>query len=283
MSLYLAYDGSINGDWVARYAISIVRHLPDRRLHIVHVRSGEIADKLLMRKLRGVKQDGAAAGVSVSIEMVPMQGSVFATLAAAIPDGSEVFLMCGTRVRGGRHGYLSGTVAEKLLARRTSNVVAMRVVHPGLLGVAHIVLLAITGARPPFDSVLPFLDLMVPEVKSLHILNAFKLRRAAQTHLTHRRLSKLRAEGLVQARSVERTIMERTGLTDTMIDSTVRVTDDWVMETLILASRHKSQLICLSVPPPSFRDALPFANPIERMLRDAPCDVALVSPARGLN
>ena len=283
MSLYLAYDGSINGDWVARYAICIARHLPDRRLHIVHVRTGEIADKLLERKLRGVKQDGDAAGVSVGIDMVPVQGSVFATLAAAIPAGSGAFLMCGTRVRGSRHGYLSGTVAEKLLARRTSNVVVMRVVHPGLLGVAHIVLLAIAGARAPFDSALPFLDLIVPEVKRLHILNAFKLRRAAQRHLTHRRLSKLRAEGLVQARSVERTIMERTGLTDTMIDSSVRVTDDWVMETLVLASRHKSQLICLSVPPPSFRDALPFGNPIERMLRDAPCDVALVSPARRLN
>jgi hypothetical protein len=93
----------------------------------------------------------------------------------------------------------------------------------------------------------------------------------------------LRADGLVQARDVEQAVKQRTGLTDSMIDSSVRVTDDWVVETLILASRHKSQLICLQVPPRSFKHALPLANPIERMLRDAPCDVALLSKAGGLD
>ncbi len=283
MSLYLSHDGSINADWVARYAVCLARHRPDRRLHVVHVKTGEIPDDLLDRKLKGLEQDARAAGVTVDVETVPVRGTVVATLAATIPEASDVFVMCGTRVRGGRNGYLSGTVAEKLLARRATNVMAIRVVQPGLLGVAHSLLLAVVDARPPFRSALPFLDLMIPEVKHVHILNARKLGRASYRHLTPRRLSKLRAEGLVQARDVEQAVKERTGLTEAMINSSVRLTDDWVMETLILASRHKSQLICLQVPPRSFKDALPLANPIERMLRDAPCDVALLSKAGGTN
>lgn len=283
MSIHLSYDGSINADWVARYAVCLAQHQPERRLHVVHVQTGELPNDLLERKLKGLEQDGRAAGVAVGIDTVPVRGTVAATLAAAIPEGSDVFVMCGTRVRGGRHGYLSGTVAEKLLARRASNVIALRVMHPGLLGVAHSILLAIIGARPPFRSALPFLDLMIPEVKRLHVLNAFTLGRMTYRHLTLRRLSKLRAAGFVQARDVEQALLARTGLTDSMIDSSVRVTDDWVMETLILASRHKSQLICLQIPPRSFKDALPLANPIERMLRDAPCDVALFGKAEGID
>ena len=37
-----------------------------------------------------------------------------------------------------------------------------------------------------------------------------------------------------------------------------------------------------AAPPRSFADALPLANPIERLLRDAPCDVALFSKAEGV-
>ncbi len=282
MPLYLAYDGSINADWVARYAVCLARHRPGRRLHVVHVRTGEVSDTVLRRKLESVERDGRAEDVAVDVETVPVRGTVVATLAEKIPAGRDVFVMCGTRVRGGRRGYLSGTVAEKLLARHATNVMAIRVVHPGLLGVAHAILVAFIGVRPPFRSALPFLDLMTPEVRRLHILNAFSLPRIAYLHLTHRRLSKLRADGLVQARDVEQAVMETTGLTDAMVDSSVRVTDDWVMETLILASRHKSQLICLRAPPRSFTDALPLANPIERLLRDAPCDVALFSKAEGV-
>lgn len=283
MSIHLCYDGSINADWVTRYAVCFARHQPDRRLRVVHVETGELPSDLLKRKLKGLEKDARAAGVTVGIDTVPVRGTVAATLATAIPEGPDVFVICGTRARGGRHGFLSGTVTEKLLTRQASNVMAMRVVQPGLLGVAHSILLTVTDIRTFWGSALPFLDLMVPEVKRVHILNAVKVRRLTYRHMTQRRLSKLRAKGFAEAREAERTVMEKTGLTDPTIDSSVRVTDDWVMETIILASRHKSQLICLQVPRRSLKDRLPFANPIERMLRDTPCDVALFSKAEGLD
>ena len=182
--------------------------------------------------------------------------------------------MCGTRVRGGRRGYLSGTVAEKLLARHATNVMAIRVVHPGLLGVAHAILVAFIGVRPPFRSALPFLDLITPEVRRLHILNAFSLPRIAYRHLTHRRLSKLRADGLAQARDVEQAVMETIGLTDTMVDSSVRMTDDWA------GNPHPRQSPQVAADLPggvAFLHRRPGCSrqSDRAAAADAPCDVAL--------
>ncbi len=39
--IQLAYDASINGDWVAWYAINLARNAPERTLHVIHIETPE--------------------------------------------------------------------------------------------------------------------------------------------------------------------------------------------------------------------------------------------------
>lgn len=113
--IVLAYDGSIHGDWVARYAMRLAAQQPDRTLTLVHVRTHEVEAEALDDKLRHIETECAVLGVRPEVDVAPPQGSVFVTLAACIPAGAGTFVVCGARLRGGRGGYLSGTVSERLL------------------------------------------------------------------------------------------------------------------------------------------------------------------------
>ena len=56
------------------------------------------------------------------------------------------------------------------------------------------------------------------------------------------------------------------------LDSSVVVSDDAPREILLRASRRRSRLICLGAPE---RSLAPQGDPVERILRDTPSDVAV--------
>ena len=49
--LHFAYDGSIHGDWVARYAMRMATRLPEPRLQVLHIRDGQRSDSVLEKGL----------------------------------------------------------------------------------------------------------------------------------------------------------------------------------------------------------------------------------------
>ena len=275
MSLYLAYDGSINGDWVARYAICLAAHQPLRHLYVIHVDTGEFTADRLRAKLDRIEEECRAAEVAIEVDTIPVRRSVEASLADTVPPGPDSLLVCGTRLRSGRRGYLSGTISEKLLVQHRSNVVAVRVVQPGLLGAPHDVLLPLPGRPAESPAILTFVQWLAPGIGRLHILRTIQVGHGTFKRLTPQQLSKFRRNGFLTAQDMENRLIEKTALTDRMIDAGVRVTDDWARDTIIYASRHKSQLIFLEAPLPTTTARLFRADPIERLLADAPCDVAL--------
>lgn len=275
MSLYLAYDGSINGDWVARYAICLAAHQPLRRLYVIHVDTGEFTGNWLRAKLDRIEEECRAAEVTIDVDTIPVPRSVEASLADTVPPGPDSLLICGTRLRSGRRGYLSGTISEKLLVRHRSNVVAIRVVQPGLLGAPHNVLLPLLGRPTESPAILTLVQQLAPGIRRINILQTIQVGHGAFRRLTPQQLSKFRRDGFLSAQDIENRLIEKTVLTDRMIDAGVRVTDDWVRDTIIHASRHKSQIICLEAPLPAPTTRLFRGDPIERLLADAPCDVAL--------
>jgi hypothetical protein len=281
MSLHLAYDGSINGDWVARYAIRLAALRPPRQLRAIHVETGEPTGDRLRAKLRRIEEECRAAEVALRVDTIPIGHNgptghtVYDTLVEAVPPGPDSLLVCGMRLRRGRRGHLAGTISEKLIGRHRSSVVAVRVVQPGLLGAPHDVLLAVLGPPAASPAPLALVRWLAPEIRRLHILRAIKIGRAAFRALTPRRLARFRRDGLREALDIEKRLIEETGLDDRMIDAGVRVTDDWVRDVIIHASRHKSQLICAEAPRSAPVARLFGADPIERLLADAPCDVAL--------
>jgi nucleotide-binding universal stress UspA family protein len=275
MAVYLAYDGSINGDWIARYAIRLAAHTPERWLGVLYAEDVSVATPELAESFEALAADAEAAGVDASCEVVPARGGVFRGLLERVPEGPDTVLVCGLRVRGGRRGYLSGTISEQLLASSRFQTVAIRVVQPGLLGMAREVLVPVKADPRGFHDGLPVLKLLAPDIARIHLLHVMTLGTGAYRRLSSSDAGRLRAEGLEYAHRIEAEIAEATPLRLDEVDPLVRVSDDWVKEIVIQAGRLRTGLIYMEAPRASLNRLFSFGDPVEELLRDTPCDVAL--------
>jgi len=289
--IYLAYDGSINGDWIAGYAITLAIHDPARRLVILHVATGEFPLDEARAKIEGIERRAIAAGVVVDVAVVPSSGDVFHDLLARIKNGSDVAVVCGaranprahqlmrpfrgTRVRGGGRGYLDGTVSERLLDHRRFDVAAIRVVQPGLLGAPRRFLFPVAGDLAGLRAGMNLLGRFGPIADYVHLLHVVMVKRVVFRRLRETDAAKLRARGWRYLDGVELELAARTGLGADKIGADVVVSDDWAHETIIAASRHKSQLILLEASRRHLAGGFFWGDPVEVALRDAPCDVAV--------
>ncbi len=57
MSVCLAYDGSVNGDWVARYVVKQFAGHLERRLGVSHVETTELVIAELAHNFAGIRLD----------------------------------------------------------------------------------------------------------------------------------------------------------------------------------------------------------------------------------
>ncbi len=207
--LSFAYDGSINGDWVSHYATRLAAHHPEKILHLIHVRDGMISQVELREKLDRIRSECERLGVELLSCVEPLAGSVFQSIRSAVETGPDNYLICGTRARARSRGLLSGTVSERLLRLGHCNVLAVRVLQPGLLGCPRRLLLPVSGHPRGFRSGLPFLTLFPPDIVQMHILFVRRVARWRFRMLTREGTDELRKPGEAYCERVEREIGEQ--------------------------------------------------------------------------
>lgn len=273
--LFFAYDGSINGDWVSHYAAQLAAGHPEGKLHLIHVRDGQTDDAVLAEKLQWMRGECARVGVELVPRMLDRAGRVFDAIRAVVPEGREHHLVCGTRLREQQRGLLSGTVSEQLLRSGHCNVLAVRVVQPGLLGLPRHLLLPVSGHPRGFRSGLPFLRLFSPNVSRLHILLVVRVSRWRFSRMSHESIERRRLPGQAYCKQVEQEISNQLGLGARVVDAQVVVSDDVPKEIVIAANRTKSRLIYMGASERNLTERFFYGNPVEQVLRDAVCDVAI--------
>lgn len=273
--LCFAYDGSINGDWVSHYAMRLALHHPSKTLHLLHVRDEAIPIGELDEKIARIAEGCERLGVTLQSQIVPSAKGVLATIEEAVPTGPDAYLVCGTRVRAGSRGLLSGTVSQELLRNARRNVLAVRVLQPGLMGTPRELLLPVSGHPRGFQSGLPFLRLLAADVTAVHLLYVQHVGRMRYRLLSHDQAERLLEPGHAYCRRIERELEQQLELREAIVDAGVIVSDDVPKEIVIYAGRVKSRLIYLGASERSLRQRILFGNPIEQVLRDAPCDVAV--------
>ncbi|MBI4957006.1 MAG: universal stress protein [Myxococcales bacterium] len=271
--LVFAYDGSLNGDWVAHYAVRFAANLSPRRLCLVHVRDAlPVPD--LDGRLERIADECRVLGVELETELVERAGRAVAdVLLGRVPAGAT--LVAGTRARPRNLAYLRGTVAAELLAAGRFSVVALRVVHPGVLGQPDRVLVPFSGRPSPAASALVPLGLLAGDLHHLHVLFVREVSRVRYRVLTSERVEHLVAEGRAYLGPIEAAL--RAGLAPHRfeLDSSVVVSDDAPKEILLHAARVRARLICLGASARSLPQRLVYGNPIEQILREALSDVAV--------
>jgi hypothetical protein len=132
------------------------------------------------------------------------------------------------------------------------------------------------GVRPgSAANALLVLRLLGPDLHRLHVLFVREPPRFRPRILSREGSRGRLAEERALAARLEEAL--RTGLAPHRfeLDSSVAVSDDAPREVLLHAARYRSRLICLEASDRSLPSRLLYRDPIERVLRDTPSDVAV--------
>jgi nucleotide-binding universal stress UspA family protein len=271
--LVFAYDGSLNGDWVAHYAVRFAANTSLRTLRLVHVREPS-PESQLQERIERIADECKMLGVVLEVELVARCGAdVAARLLECVPPGATV--IAGTRARPRNFALLDGTVSARLLDACRFPVVAIRVVHPGVLGQPGSVLLPLAGAPRAAANALPLLSLLGGDLHRLHVVLVRELSRLRFRLLRSDRAERLLASGRALAATIEADLRVGLGPHRFEIDSSVVVSDSVPKAILLQAAKHRSRLICLGASRRTWPQRLVYGNLIEQILRDTPSDVAV--------
>ena len=273
--LFFSYDGSVNGDWVSHYAVQLAAGHHRRQLNLIHARDGLVSETEFAVKVERLGGECERVGVELISHVVEVNRTIQEAILSMVPRGREHYLLCGTRVRERKQSYLRGTISESLLYSDHCNVLAIRVVQPGVLGLPRQLIVPVGEHRQEILEGLPFLRLFVPQVSRLHILLVVRISRWRLMRLSHGAIARLREPAVKYCGSIEQEISEQLGLDSQMIDTVVVVSDDFPREVVFVANKTKSRLIIMGASKQGPAKQFFRANSIEQVLRETTCDVAV--------
>jgi nucleotide-binding universal stress UspA family protein len=271
--LVLAYDGSLNGDWVSHYAVRFAANTPTRTLRLVHVTDGA-SESGLGERIARIADECKVLGVVLETELPPRRGvGVAETLLELVPERAT--LIAGLRARPRNRAVLAGTVSARLLEAGRFSVVAVRVVHPGVLGQPGSVLLPIAGRPHQAALALPLLRLLGRDLQHLHLLFVREVSGLRFRFMSQEGADELLARGRALVAPIEDEL--RAGLASFrfQLDSSVAVSENARNEIMLWASKLRSRLIGLGASRRTLLQRVVSGNPVEHLLRDAPADVAV--------
>ena len=274
-TIYLAYDGSINADWVARYAINMAAGSRNPRIILVHILTQTYSAETIDKKIHEIEVECTSRGVEMTSQVLPLRKDVFQSLLKAIPPGVESLCVCGARITSRGKGFLAGTISEKLLRRKQFDVLAIRVVKPGILGVPKELLFPLSGHPRGFQAAMSFFQLLAPEVEQLHLLRIMKVSSLWFQYMPVTSVRALKSKGFAYVNQVITEIREQLGENHIRLDAKVILSDDWVKEILIQASKTRAQMILMGASDRNLPSRYFYGNKIEQILRRSPCDVGI--------
>jgi nucleotide-binding universal stress UspA family protein len=276
--IHFAYDGSLNGDWVSRYAIRLAAASGAGLLRVVHVPDGSIGREDLSSRLARMEEEATSHGVSLDVAIGSPSRDVLTALHRLLPRGPDHLAVCGTRVRARRRRFLTGTISERLLDQHRLPVVAIRVVQPGLLGNPRSFLIPLSGSRAGIAAAWRFFRLFLHDAETVSLLRVMHPRAFPLAGLFGRSERMLREAGWALLREVMAELPKQLQRHDFHLDGRVIVSPDWPHEIVVQANALHARLLLLGA---SGRTLLRrrLADPLERILRRTPCDVAICRSA----
>lgn len=275
VTIYLAYDGSINADWVARYALNMAANSKDLQIILIHILDDIYSPDRIAKKIEAIEAESAVRGIRMTSRILPLQKNVFYSLLQAIPAGGESLCVCGARIFSRNKGFLAGTISEKLLRRKQFNVMAIRVVKPGILGSPSDLLFPLSGHPRGFQAAMSFFMLLAPEVERLYLLRIMLVSSLWFQYMPANIVQSLKTKGYSYVNGVLKEIRQQLGENKIYLDAKVVLSDDWAKEILIHASRTRAQMILMGASDRNLPSRYFYGNKIEQILRRSPCDVGI--------
>lgn len=272
--IVLAHDGSINADWLARYALQLAASLPKPEIMLIHILDGTLSHEQIVAKFANLREECHQRNIACRPLIQTMAGDVFTSLKTTIPAGGHVYCLCGARIGPRGRGFLAGTISERLLRAGLCNVLAIRVVSPGLLGCPSALLFPLAGHPRGFHSALPFLELLLPNVRRLYLLRVMVVHPMVFRYISDKTAKNKIKVGHEYLGQVTSEIREHLTIPP-YLDRQVILSDDWAKEILIQAGKVNASMILLGATERSLPHRFFYGNRIEQILRSSPCDVGI--------
>jgi nucleotide-binding universal stress UspA family protein len=273
--IILAHDGSVYGDWVARYALNFAALESDRKLLVLHVQDGKSSRELVAAKFSQLEAACQSRAIEFLPQVLPLNSGVYRSLRHAIPPDPNSLLLCGTRVKAKRSAFLRGSVAEQLLRNRQCPVLALRVVQPGLLGTPHELLLPLAGHVDGFSRVWPIFQRLAASAQRVHLFRSLHVHHLRHAYLHPDRERLLLNAGQAYLANIAEQIADNLPESQRCIERQVMIASDWPNAVLMQASRLKVQMVLLGVSERSMAHRAFHGVGIERVLGETPCDVGI--------
>lgn len=276
--IVLTHDGSINADWLAAYALHFAVSLPNPQLLLLHILDGTISRERITAQFNQLLRRCRELAINCTTLIREKEHDVFSTLVASIPAGHHIFCLCGARIAPRGRGFIAGTISERLLREAPCNVIAIRVVSPGMLGSPSTLLFPLAGHPRGFRSALPFMELLLPSARRLFLLRVMTVHPLHFRYISNESAKKRIQAGYEYLHRISDEIREQLPL-GAYLDCRVLLSDDWAKEIVIQAGRLNASMVLLGATERSLPHRFMYGNRIEQILRSTPCDVALYRKA----
>jgi hypothetical protein len=270
------YDGSMSAYWVVRYAMRLTRATPERTLGLICVAQGMTSKQPAAVRLEKVLYECGRADIRVSLQHLDTGPNLAAAVLDHVRPGPQSFLVCRIPTETNRpRCRLSGTLAENLLRAGHCNVLALRILMPGLLGAPRKLLLPVACNPGEARAVAPFLRLLLPSADELHVFRAMITRTMRIHRARYGTLAGLRAHGRAAVTHFETELRGVLPVEGLHLDTYVRIADDWTGPAVILASQHRCGLVLAGASDRQLAGGSRRKRLLEQLLEHAPCDVGL--------
>lgn len=270
--IYLAFDGSVNSDWLLHYGIYFAKS-SGRPITLLHVLGGTALSEEINSKILHAEKLCRKKSIECRIRIIPLRGNAADSIASEIESTSDNLCICGTRIRSPGRGILSGTVSEQLLRMNRFPVLVLRVVHPGILGSPDRLLLAVSDRPDVYEKLKKVLNLFLLNAKEAHLLHIAVFSALKMMLFGRTASARKKKNGLFHIKHVAEKI--RSGFPDLKIDSRVVVSENWPDEILIHAAKLKANFILMGATERSAARRIFNSSRFEKILRETPCDAGI--------
>lgn len=276
--VHLADDGSEHASWMLRYALRIACHLEPRTVQVLHVR--EAGDGRPEQRQDRHRLLADRCGVTLSHHELPPAPDVAAALADHVEPGPHDVVLVGLRAHTHGRGLALGTVGHALLARHDHAVLAMRIVEPGNMGLPRVLAAGISESPGLVGRLSPALQLFVPDLSELWLLHVAEVRQRFLGVLSYPKLHALEQAGDMALGAATQALERELGALPPRVEWHTSVSDRWPRQLVMDAHRARAHLLLLGASDHFLPRRFTLSNPLESVLHNAACDVAVFRAAR---
>ncbi len=272
-NILVAIDGTFHSNLAARYSYQFVRAFNSKLFVVTVISKGmsEREEQSASSSIVKITDEASAAGLDV--EGVILRGDVIEAINRFVREHKIDIVFTSTRRPHNSRRFFVKSVTSGLMSGLSCSVIAIKISHPGRSLRSRRVLVPVIGDGYMDKERADIVEALADGVKSsITVFHVNELSSSMKKSLDEAKQGLLLEASEIKISSFVKELRTRGINASVKIVSGSKVRDEIISE----ASHHKYDLIILGTTKRNIVKKAVSGNPVEEILRDAPCDVMLL-------